>query len=310
MLHAEAGDPGSSGSSCLLPRDPYPPHKDKGNSWWSLSSLETPLSYTECPPRVEGDQHVSQHRHPHWWAKAFSPLGLKDEWVHLPLGSAFSKAAQQSSVLTGGRVLFIITSNLLIMLGLIFWDAPAQADSCASPQILLKCPLGRMALGIKSNISTLNCWARVWLELLLDYFTSIEYFCIWVHDFILKSILYLELISHGACRSQHVNDSTTCSVGVMNWKGKCQLLPKNFWKILFLSSCSPLSSTIQLFFGWKSVVTDFGERHQYKQHSLLKFCLIVLSVWKYCSVINLQCSATWSRSGTLKLTKPSIIVLL
>lgn len=153
-----------------------------------------------------------------------------------------------------------------------------------------------MALGMKSDISTLNCWARVWLELLLNNLTSLEYFCIWVHDFILKSILYLELICHGACRPQHVNDSTTCSVGVMNWKGKCQPLPKNLWKILFLSSCSPLSSTIQLFFGWKSAETDFGERHQHKQQSLLQLCLIVLSVWKYCNQPPVFCHLKYVRN--------------
>lgn len=59
----------------------------------------------------------------------------------------------------------------------------------------------------------------------------------------------------------------------MNWKGKCQPLPENFWKFFFVPSCSPLSSNIQLFFGWKSAITDFGERHPHKEQSLLKLWL-------------------------------------
>lgn len=82
---------------------PDPLHKDKGNSWWRLCSLETPLSCTECPPQLEGDWHscpstaspagepkpsvpwdlklseftshwvqlsVKQHSSPQWWWKS------------------------------------------------------------------------------------------------------------------------------------------------------------------------------------------------------------------------------------------------
>lgn len=146
-----------------------------------------------------------------------------------------------------------------------------------------------MALGIRSSISTLNCWARVWLDL-VHWIVSLH-LSIFASDCMIlyyKSILYLQPVCHGASRSQHVNENTTCSVGVTNWKGKCQPLPENLWKILFLASCSPLSSTIQLFFGWRSAVTA-KDRHQHKQQSLLK-------LWSFCQS---ESTVLWSTYSVL-----------
>jgi len=114
-----------------------------------------------------------------------------------------------------------------------------------------------------------------------------------------KSILYLELICHGAGRSQHENENPPCSVGVQRLKGRCQSLPGNLSEMLFLSSCSPHSLNTKLSFGWKPAGTA-KERHK-QQSSPETSWLIIPSVWKYWFVINLQCSATCSQLGTLKL---------